>query len=201
MKLGIKISLLLLLLMSTGQAFAGPAMEWVQKMADAMRNKSYQGNFVYLHENQLESMSISHIKDSAGERERLYSLNGEAREIIRDNKNLTCIWPSSRKVVVDTSSQNNFSPLFIPDDVARIEKYYDMKIAGRDRIAGYETVIVDIIPRDRLRYGLKLWISVENELLLQSSLINDQNRVIEQVMFTNLDLLPGEDRQLQATRQ
>ncbi|MEE8364300.1 MAG: MucB/RseB C-terminal domain-containing protein [Gammaproteobacteria bacterium] len=193
MKLAIKLFLLVLVLTGTGQAYAGPAMEWVQRMADAMRNKSYQGNFVYLHENQLESMSIIHIKDVSGERERLFSLNGEAREVIRDNKNLTCIWPASRKVIVDTSSQNNFSPLFIPDDVARIEKYYDMKIIGRDRIAGYETVIVDIVPKDRLRYGIKLWINAENELLMKSSLINDENRVVEQVMFTNLDLLSGED--------
>ncbi|MCH8176833.1 MAG: hypothetical protein IIC09_01285, partial [Proteobacteria bacterium] len=168
-------------------------MEWVQRMADAMRNKSYQGNFVYLHENQLESMSIIHIKDSSGERERLFSLNGEAREVIRDNNTLTCIWPASRKVIVDTSNKNNFSSLFIPDDVARIEKYYDMKIIGRDRIAGHATVIVDIVPKDRLRYGIKLWINAENELLMKSNLINDENQVVEQVMFTNLDLLTGED--------
>ncbi len=193
MKLAIKLFLLALVLTGTGQAYAGPAMEWVQRMADAMRNKSYQGTFVYLHDNQLESMSITHIKDGTDEKERLYSLNGEAREIIRDNKNLTCIWPLSRKVIVDTSSQNNFSPLFIPDDVVRIEKYYDMKIIGRDRIAGYETVVVDIVPKDRLRYGIKLWINAENELLMKSSLINDENRVVEQVMFTSLDLLSGED--------
>ena len=174
MNIVVRVSLLLLVFTGTGQAIAGPAMEWVQKMADAMRNKSYQGNFVYLHDNQLESMSITHIKDGAGEKERLYSLNGEAREVIRDNKNLTCIWPSSRTVIVDTASQNNFSPLFIPDDVAWIEKFYDMKIGGRDRIAGYETVIVDIIPKDRLRYGLKLWINAENELLMKSSLITFQ---------------------------
>ncbi|MCH8104975.1 MAG: MucB/RseB C-terminal domain-containing protein [Proteobacteria bacterium] len=190
----LRLSLLLLVLTSIGQANAGPAMEWVQKMADAMRNKSYQGNFVYLHENQLESMSISHIKDSAGERERLFSLNGEAREVIRDNKNLTCIWPLSRKVIVDSSRQNNFSPLFIPDDVARIEKFYDMKIIGHDRIADYQTVVVEIVPKDQLRYGLKLWINTENELLMKSSLIDEQGRVVEQVMFTSLELLPEEDR-------
>lgn len=193
MKLALRSFLALLLLTGTSQAYAGSAMEWVQSMADAMRNKSYQGTFVYLHENQLESMSIIHIKDSSGERERLFSLNGEAREVIRDNNTLTCIWPLSRKVIVDTSNQNKFSPLFIPDDIVRIEKNYDMKIIGRDRVAGYETVIVDIVPKDRLRYGIKLWINAENNLLMKSNLINDQNQVVEQVMFTSLDLLPGED--------
>jgi len=70
-------------------------MDWVQKMSDAMRNLNYQGDFVYLHENRLEGMRISHYRDEHGEKERLISLNGEAREVIRDNQNLTCIWPSS----------------------------------------------------------------------------------------------------------
>ncbi len=68
---------------------------------------------------------------SNGEKERLLSLNGEAREVIRDNQNLTCIWPSSRKVVVDFSRKNTFSPIFIPDDIARLEKFYEMKLLGK----------------------------------------------------------------------
>ncbi len=69
--------MLLVLLAGVGQASANPAMEWIEKMADSMRNLSYKGNFVYLHENQLESMSILHIKDDSGEKERLLSLNGQ----------------------------------------------------------------------------------------------------------------------------
>ena len=60
---------------------ADPAMDWVQKMSSAMRNLSYRGDFVYMHENQLESMRISHYKDANGEKERLISLNGEAERL------------------------------------------------------------------------------------------------------------------------
>lgn len=159
-----------------------------------MRNLSYAGNFVYMHGNQIESMSILHIKDEYGEKERLLSLNGEAREVIRDNKNLICIWPDSRKVVVDNSSQNNFSPLFVPSDIAKISKYYDMSLADGDRVAGQGTVIVNINPRDQFRYGLKLWINSSNGLLLKSNLINEQLQVVEQVMFTNLEVLSKNDQ-------
>lgn len=162
-----------------------------------MRNLSYKGNFVYLHENQLESMSILHIKDDSGEKERLLSLNGEARAVYRDNKNLTCIWPDSRKIIVDNSRQNPFSPLFIPEDIARISKYYDMSLAEGDRIAGQESVLVKIKPKDRFRYGLNLWINSSNGLLLQSNLIDERGEVIEKVMFTNLELL-SESEQLQS---
>lgn len=166
------------------------AIDWVQKMSESMRNLNYRGNFVYLHENQLESMSIFHLKDDKGEKERLLSVNGEAREVIRDNRNLTFIWPSSRTVVIDYSRQNRFSPLFIPDDVANISQFYDLKLTGRDRVAGQATVVVHISPKDQLRYGIKLWIAEDSGLLIKSSLLNEQGRVVEQVMFTNLEVLP-----------
>lgn len=168
-------------------------MEWVQAMSDAMHHLSYRGNFVYLHNNQLESMSISHIKDEHGEREHLLSLNGEAREIIRDNKNLTCIWPNSRKVVVGSSRKDRYSPLLVPKNVKKISKFYDFEMIGSDRIGGQHTMVVQIKPKDRYRYGLKLWINVENALMMKSHLINDENKVVEQVMFTALEVLTKSD--------
>jgi len=184
-----KLAICLVLVVGFGQVAASPAMDWVGRMSNAMRNLSYQGNFVYIHENQLESMSIFHIKNKSGESERLLSLNGEAREVIRDNKNLTCIWPSSRKVVVDNSRQNTFSPLFIPDDIVRIGQHYEMSMAGEGRVANHDAVKVHIVPKDEFRYGLKLWINADNGLLLKSNLINERNEVVEQVMFTNIELL------------
>ena len=175
-------------LLASAPAIADPAMEWVQKMSDAMRNLNYRGNFVYLHGNQLESMQIEHYRDTQGEKERLVSLNGEAREVIRDKENLTCIWPSSRKVVVDLSRKNSFSPIFIPEDIARLEKFYRLKLLGMDRVAGQETMVVHIDPRDHYRYGMKFWINHENGLMMKSSLIDETNREIEQVMFTSLQL-------------
>lgn len=193
------IFLTILMLTGVAPVSANPAMEWIEKMSDSMRNLSYQGNFVYLHGNQLESMSILHIKDEFGERERLLSMNGEAREVIRDNKNLTCIWPDSRKVVVDNSRQNTFSPLFILDDIAKISKYYDMSLSDGDRVAGQESIIVNIKSKDRFRYGLKLWIDSSNGLLLKSNLIDEQNEIVEQVMFTNLEVLKKSNQLIKIT--
>ena len=174
--------------------FADPAMEWVQKMSDAMRNLSYRGDFVYMYENQLESMRIAHYRDEHGEKERLISLNGEAREVIRDNQNLTCIWPSSRKIVVDLSRKNSFSPIFIPEDIVRLEKFYSMKLLGMDRIADQETMVVHIDPKDHYRYGMKFWINQDNGLMMKSSLIDETNKEVEQVMFTSLRLFEAGEK-------
>lgn len=183
------LSFLLVLMPGLLQASEKTAMEWIQSMSNAMRDLNYRGNFVYMHDNQLESMSISHMKDESGEKERLLSLNGEAREVIRDDKNLTCIWPSSRKVVVDFSHKNSYSPLFIPGDIMKISEFYDMNLLGHDRIADYPAVVVQIKPKDQYRYGLVFWIGLENNLMLKSNLVNERSEVVEQVMFTSLELL------------
>ena len=159
-----------------------------------MRNLNYRGDFVYVHENHLESMQISHYRDAHGEKERLISLNGEAREVIRDNQNLTCIWPSSRKVVVDLSRKNSFSPIFIPEDIARLEKFYVMKLLGKDRVANMNAVVVHIDPKDKYRYGMKFWINEDNGLMMKSSLINENGKVVEKVMFTSLELFEGDEK-------
>jgi sigma-E factor negative regulatory protein RseB len=161
-------------------------MDWVQKMSDAMRNLNYRGDFVYVHENLLESMQISHYRDAHGEKERLISLNGEAREVIRE--------PSSRKVVVDLSRKNSFSPIFIPEDIARLEKFYVMKLLGKDRVANMNAVVVHIDPKDKYRYGMKFWINEDNGLMMKSSLINENGKVVEKVMFTSLELFEGDEK-------
>jgi sigma-E factor negative regulatory protein RseB len=189
-----RLPTLLVALLVSAPAFADPAMDWVQRMSDAMQNLNYRGDFVYLHENQLESMQISHYRDAHGEKERLVSLNGEAREVIRDNQNLTCIWPSSRKIIVDVSRKNNFSPIFIPEDIARLEKFYDMKLLGRDRVANMGAMVVHIDPKDNYRYGMKFWINEANGLMMKSNLINENDEVVEEVMFTSLKLFDGEEK-------
>lgn len=186
----------LLFLFGSASASSEQAMQWIQKMSVAMQELSYKGRFVYLQNNQLESMSIMHVKDRQGVRERLVSLNGEAREILRDNNNFTCVWPSSRQVVVDQSNQYSSSPIWVPDDVKRLSKFYDFAISGKDRVADHSSIIISIKPKDKFRYGMKVWVDEKNGLMLQSVLFDEQGMTKEQIMFTNLTLMHYDDQEL-----
>lgn len=172
---------------------AQKAMSLIQTMSDAMHHNSYSGDFVYLHGNQLEAMTIQHLRTDSGVKERLFSLNGEAREIFRDDENLTCIWPASRKVVLDKSKKTSFSPLWIPEDVNRLSKFYNFKIVGMGRIANRDSKILSISSKDNLRYGMQIWVDVKDGYLLKSVLFDDQNKIIEQVMFTRIEPLENSD--------
>ena len=79
----------------------GEAIGLLQRMLDSMRTLSYTGTFVYLHGNQLESLKITRTLRDGQELERLISLNGSAREVLRDQRAVTCVMPESRAVSID----------------------------------------------------------------------------------------------------
>lgn len=63
--------------------------DWIERMSMAMQGLNYIGSFVYIHDSDVEAMKIYHSRIGTTEYERLISLNGEAREIIRDEDSVT----------------------------------------------------------------------------------------------------------------
>ena len=56
-------------------------------------------------------------------------------------------------------------------------------------------MVVHISPKDQYRYGLKFWINAENGLMMKSSLLDAKGVEIEQVMFTNLELIGEQEKE------
>jgi sigma-E factor negative regulatory protein RseB len=162
------------------------APEWIRKMSQAMQELTYEGVFVYLHGNEVETMKVVHDFDAMGERERLSSLNGEARVIIRDAENVTCIWPGSKSVIVTKSKPRTPFPKFEAASMPAFTQHYNFISLGADRVAGHESQIVAMMPKDQFRYGYKLWIHKKSHLLLRSMLLDMNEKIIEQVMFTSI---------------
>jgi len=96
--------LLVTLLAVSGQLQADEtARQWLDDMSAALESLDYDGTFVYLHDNKLETMRVIHRVDEGGLRERLVSLTGSAREVIRDDKSVTCIMPDNKSVMIGQS--------------------------------------------------------------------------------------------------
>jgi sigma-E factor negative regulatory protein RseB len=200
----LKPSLLLLLVAAALPVHAeNQARQWLDGMSEALQNLDYDGTFVYLHDNKLEAMRIIHQRDGKDEKERLVSLTGSAREVIRDNQSVTCIMPDSKSVMVGRSRPRQLFPA-VPRDLNSIEKYYRFENHGDDRMAGVMAQVVTITPRDDYRYGYRFWIAKDSKMLLKSDLNGAHGAPIEQVMFTHLGVgkkiseagmpaTPGED--------
>lgn len=178
---------LLLLAAAVPAAALETPVQWLDEMSNAVQNLNYDGTFVYLHDGKLEAMRIIHQLGEGGERERLVSLTGSAREVLRNNESVTCIMPDSKSVMVGQSRPRQPFPV-VPRDLDSLEKYYRIENSGEDRIAGYLTRVISITPKDAYRYGYRFWIDKDSKMFLRSDLTDADSKPIEQVMFTRLGI-------------
>jgi len=178
--------LVVVLLTAAGQVFAQEsARQWLDEMSSALQTLDYDGTFVYLHDNKLESMRIVHQVTEGGEKERLVSLTGSPREVLRDDRVVTCIMPDNKSVMVGMSRPRQPFPV-VPRDLDTLSMYYNLEDAGEGRMTGYMTRIIKITPKDELRYGYRFWIDRDTRMLLKFDLTGVDGKAIEQVMFTSL---------------
>jgi sigma-E factor negative regulatory protein RseB len=169
-------------------AAAQTSDELVDRMVNATKNLNYGGTFVYARSNNMDVMRILHKRDSNGEREKLVTLTGHAREIIRNNDTVTCIFPDKQEVMVERTRPQGFTSR-IPETIDLIAAHYDFSTISEERVAGRDAWVVKITPKDEFRYGYQLWIDRKNYLLLKSEMQDEQGSSLETVMFTEIQVL------------
>lgn len=173
---------------STAMA-ADDAHEWLMKINRAARALEYEGIFVYQHDAQLETMQIFHKVENNSSRERLVSLNGAPREIVRDANEVRCYWPDKNSVMVEyRKAEGKAFPSILPERLQDLDEYYTLKLGNTERITGRVAQLVIIKPTDQYRYGYRLWADVDSGLLLKADLLDNQDAVLEQFMFTQVNI-------------
>lgn len=169
------------------KALAGESanpVELLTRMAEALKNTTYRGTFVHMANGHVETMRLLHSNEGGTTRERMTSLNGEAREVFRNNSLVTCIWPGSRSVIVSKSKPRDLIPQ-IGAELTSSDAYI-FKTEADDRVAGMPTYVVSVMPKDQYRYGYRFWIDKSNHVMLRSMLLDERQNSLEQVMFTDI---------------
>lgn len=179
--------LILLAGISSSVAAGDPeeARQWLEKMTTAMSQLSYQGTFVYVRGDAVETMRITHVTDQTGVRERLYSISGPLREVIRDTNGVRCVLKDSSSVVEDPIVASSFFPELPLSVIDGENSGYTLKVLGESRIAGYSTQRVSVWPKDRYRFGYDFWLDKETGLLLKWVLFGRGQKPIAKLVFTD----------------
>lgn len=172
------------------------ALAWLQKIAAAARQLNYTGTFVYQYGNHVETSRIIHLVDQSGEHEKLESLDGSPREVIRDNDEVRCYFSDSKTVKVEKRSARKAFPALLPAQFTSLTENYVIKKGGQERIAGFDCQALILEPKDGLRYGHKLWADVNSGLLLKATTLNEKNQVVEQIAFTQLNIGGAIDKEM-----
>jgi len=192
------LTLFALLISLNAQAGSDPsAKQWLERMIQAVHNLDYQGTFIHLHDNQLETMQIVHAIKDGKLQERLISINGAPREVIRDHTSVTCVMPDSEQVSVDKRPLGGQFLTLLPEELNQLDTYYMFKLLGKGRVAGRNARVVAIIPKDGYRYGYRFFVDEQSALPLKSDLMNERGKAVEQTMFTHLDVGVADTKELQ----
>jgi sigma-E factor negative regulatory protein RseB len=164
------------------------AVELMRNMASATEKLNYDGIFIYQREAQIDSMRIVHRADGIVERERLISLSGPEREVVRDGTRVTCLFADDQEAMVEKTEPRNFLSLGVNEPIEQLTKSYTFTVTGRGRIAARNAILVSIQPREANRYAYELWIDEEFKLLLKSVILNLSGELLEQVQFVQITI-------------
>ncbi len=174
------------------------AHEWLLKMSHAFRELNYKGIFTYERGNHLEALEITHLIEDGIQRERLYHLNGAPREVIRHGHSIDYMYAGDQilrqgSIKQKKAASKKIGPFSVatPSAMANLTDYYRLALKEQTRIADRRSIQISVEPIDIYRYGYDLWLDAETGLLLKSSLISPDQRVLERFQFVQVEI--GDD--------
>ena len=186
-----KIIVVLALLGSTALAVANPVqqihMEWLNTIALAAHQTNYSGTFVHQYGNRLETSNISHIFDQGGERTKLVKQDGSECEVTSNNSAGWC-FPGDKVGQAEQAHNRQAFPALLPEQFSSFSENYQIHKGETARIAGFDTRVLELRPRDSLRYSHKMWVHTDSGLLLKAAVLNDRQEVVEQYTFIQLTI-------------
>lgn len=166
-------------------------LDWLKTIAFAAHLTDYSGTFIYQYGNHVETSRITHISDTDGEHEKLESLDGPHREIIRNNDEVWCSLNGHKAVQLEKRHKDRAFPALLPEQLSALNRNYLIRTGERARVAGFDTQSIVFEPRDNLRYAHKFWAHSDSGLLLKAAVLDERNHVVEQYAFTELNIGGG----------
>lgn len=171
----------------------GNEAEWLKTMVYAAHQTDFSGVFVYQSGGRVEMSRITHISDENGEHERLESLGGGRRELIRNNDQVW-LFTDGHKVKVEKRQIKRAFPALLPEQISILKENYLIRREEEGEVAGYHVHTVTFQPKDNLRYTRKMWAHYDSGLLLKAAVMDDRDYIIEQYAFMQLNIGGNIDR-------
>jgi sigma-E factor negative regulatory protein RseB len=162
--------------------------QWLLRVHEASRHRAYTGTFVVSAGGNLASAKIWHVCDGTRQVERVEPLTGVPRATYRRDDQVITLYPQSRVAVVEKRESLGMFPALLKSTDAPIGDFYQFKVLGTERLAGFEADAVALIPKDMWRYAYRVWSEKRSGLVLQLQTVDTHGRVIEQSAFSELQL-------------
>lgn len=162
--------------------------DWYARIRAAAASNSYVGHYVVTSDGTASSVRITHYGQGRDSFERIESLDGVPRVVLRHNETVHTVWPRDRVTVVEQRSQLGSFPAPAQATGQRLDDHYRIGSVEAGRVAGREAEVVTIQGRDEWRYGHRLWVDTSTRLLLRTDVLAGRDVVLASAAFTDLTL-------------
>ena len=186
-----RITVTLALLGTAVLAMADPSrqvnFEWLHAIALAAHQTNYSGTFVHQYGNRLETSHITHVFDQSGEQGKLKKQNSSDCEVTHNNSEILC-YSGKKNAQRRFGTDRKVFPVLLPEQLATLNENYLIRIGESANVAGFDTQVVELRPKDNLRYSHKMWAHKDSGLLLKAAVLSDRQEVVEQYTFVQLKI-------------
>ncbi len=161
---------------------------WLERMHEASRSRAYTGTFVVSADGRMASAKIWHVCNGTQQMERVESLSGTPRSTFRRNDQVVTFFPQTKVAVSERRESLGLFPNMLKARDIDIGAFYGLKGQGSERMAGFESDVVQLVPKDGLRYGYRVWSEKKTGVVVQLQTLEPDGRVVEQAAFSELQL-------------
>ena len=163
-------------------------VDWLKRTDQALATRNYEGVFVHEHAGETETLRVIHRVGADGVSERLQSMDGSGREVIRKGNQLTCYLPDQSTAVEEKTGGAGLLLGSLPRIDATSAGLYQVTALHKARVSGRDAQVIEVLPMDQMRYGYRVWIDTATAMPLKTQLRNSAGEVLEQIVFTDLRL-------------
>jgi sigma-E factor negative regulatory protein RseB len=163
--------------------------EWLLRMHDAANKKrSYVGTLVQSSPQTMSSARIWHACDGNQQMERIETLTGAPRSTFRHDDRQVTFMRDIKLARVEKREQIGGFPDLLKPGAGSIPEFYAVKALGNERIAGLDADVVQLVPKDPLRFGYRIWTEKKSSLVVKLQTLDSAGGVLEQAAFSELQL-------------
>ena len=162
--------------------------DWLMRIHEASKRLSYIGTFVVSSGAVISSAKIWHACEGGQQLERVETLTGAPRSIFRHNDEVVTFLPDHKVVRSEKRETLGIFPGLLQSTDSRIADFYTVRQDGIERVAGVEADITELVPKDKLRFGYRVWTEQKKGLVVKLQTLDADGKVLEQAAFSELQL-------------
>ncbi len=174
-----------------GESVAGdssPAWRTIERAREAAERFDYVGILVNQQGPSLHTSRIIHKHQAKEAVERIEMLDGPPNEIVRRGDEVIWYLPRERRIISDRQIGARSFPGLAQFSHVQLADHYRFHFLEKDRVAGRDTTVIQLLPIDNLRYGYRFWFDQSSGLLLRAQSISERGDVVAQIGFSEVTI-------------